>query len=63
MSKDVMTVGEAPVGLLVLEEDGELICKSEYHLDSGACDCVIVETGECYCGEGDKALCHPVTVK
>jgi hypothetical protein len=52
------TVGDAPVGLLVLM-DGTVICKSEYRLPSGACECVIVDGGETFHGEGDSARCLP----
>jgi hypothetical protein len=63
LSEELITVGDAPVGLLVLR-DGTLICKSEYHLSNdGPCECIIVDSGEYYHGEGDKAICHAVVVK
>jgi len=49
------------VGLLLLD-DGEIICKSEYHTAAGRCDCTIVSTGEHYCGEGDDARCVPLLI-
>ena len=61
-SSDIVSVGDAPVGLLLLCE-GTLICKSEYKCKDGQCECIIVESGERYCGKGDKALCHPVIVQ
>lgn len=60
-SSDIVTVGDAPVGLLLLC-DGTLICKSEYRGADGRCECIIVETGERYCGKGDQARCHPLVV-
>ena len=62
------TVGEAPVGLLLLR-DGALLCKTEYtHPETEAdpmkrrCTVFIVASGEYYCGEGDAARCRPVLV-
>ena len=55
------TVGEAPVGLLILT-DGCLICKTEYRLPNGRAECYIVESGECYHGEGDAAECLPLRI-
>lgn len=51
-------VGDAPVGLLLLES-GEIICKSEYKRNDGQCECIIVGSGEYYWGEGDNGMCVP----
>lgn len=56
------TVGDAPVGLLLLN-NGELICKSEYRLPDGRCECTIVSSGEAFCGNGNSEKCKPVIVK
>ena len=61
LSEKVTTVRQAPVGLLLLEKNGNLIVKSEYRLH-GKCECIIVSSGEHYCGEGDDALCKSVIV-
>lgn len=58
----VQTVGQAPVGLLLLD-DGTLICKSEYKTDDARCDCTIVSSGEKYYGDGDGALCRHLVIK
>jgi len=64
VSEVVTTVGEAPCGLLRLEKCGALIVKSEYHLSNdGPCECIIVESGEYYVGEGDKAVCRAMIVR
>ncbi len=51
------TVEDAPVGLLLLE-NGTIICKSEYKTQRKdgqyTCDCIIVSSGENYCGGDDK---------
>lgn len=62
LSEEQTTVGAAPFGLLWLLNLSMLICKSEYHLPSGACECIIVESGESYAG-GDEALCQAIVVK
>ncbi len=61
-SSDIIKVGDAPVGLLLLC-DGTLICKTEHKRSDGQCECVIVESGENYCGKGDAALCHPIILQ
>lgn len=55
------TVGRAPVGLLQLE-DGTLLCKSEYRLPNGACECIIISSGEFFHGQGDSARCKPLSM-
>lgn len=54
------TVAEAPVGLLQLE-NGTFICKSEYST-GGSPDCIIVDSGERYCGGYDQK-CKSVVIK
>lgn len=54
------TVGSAPVGLLLLN-DGTIICKSEYRTNN-KCDCIIVASGENYCGDGDNAECRTLRI-
>jgi len=54
-------VRDAPVGLLLLNS-GTIICKSEYRTN-GRCDCIIIESGENYCGEGDNAECVSLYIK
>lgn len=64
VSEVVTTVGEAQCGLLRLEKCGTLIVKSEYRLSNdGPCECIIVESGEYYHGEGDKAACRALIVQ
>jgi len=60
----LVSVGDAPVGLIELEESGEIICKSEYRSGKkqNTCECVIVDTGENYCG-GDDLLGWPLIVQ
>ena len=58
LTGDRISVGDAPVGLLYLTDCQEIICKSEYVLN-GACECVIVSSGENYCG-GDDQICIPI---
>lgn len=50
------TVGTAPIGLLLLENDGTIICKSEYRYtnDEFRCECIIINSGEYYCGGDDR---------
>jgi len=48
----VYTVNDAPVGLLYIIDSGTIICKSEYSTN-GSPDCIIVSSGENYCG-GNK---------
>ena len=55
------TVGEAPIGLVLMRESGELVMKTEYRSSSG-CECYIVSSGERYHGAGDKGVCFPVVV-
>lgn len=43
------TVNLAPVGLLMLD-DHTIICKSEYYAEDGNAECIIVRSGENYCG-------------
>jgi hypothetical protein len=57
----IMSVDDAPPGLFLLEESGELICKSEYITNNG-CKCIIVSSGENYCGSGDE-LCRPIIIQ
>jgi len=52
---DLITVREAPVGLFLIEDSGEVICISEYSTNSKR-DAYIVSSGENYCGQGDEAL-------
>jgi hypothetical protein len=54
ITEETMTVREAPVGLLILEDGGEVIVKTEYQQD-GSCECYIVSSGERFHGKGDKA--------
>jgi hypothetical protein len=61
LTEESMTVGEAPVGLLLLES-GELIMKTEYATNENVCECYIVSSGERYHGEGNRALCRAMTV-
>lgn len=57
----LVMVGDAPVGLIELEESGEIICKSEYKNTQKQCDCIIVSSGENYCG-GDEKLGWPLII-
>lgn len=63
LSEEKMTVGEAPVGLLKLE-DGCLIVKTEYyHDDQKRCMCFLVSSGEYYCGDGNDAYCQALEIE
>lgn len=59
--QEEITVAEAPVGLFLLS-DGTLICKSEYKINNH-CDCIIVESGEHYRGDGDAAKGNSIIVR
>jgi hypothetical protein len=54
ITEEVMTVLDAPVGLLILEDSGEVIMKTEYR-EGDSCECYIVSSGERFHGDGDKA--------
>jgi hypothetical protein len=61
----LVTVKDAPVGLIKLKYSEELICKSEETLwrhNLRQCDCTIVSTGEQYCG-GDDKLGWPLIIQ
>jgi hypothetical protein len=60
-AEKVTTVGEAPVGLLILEDSAEMIMKTEYR-EADHCICYIVASGEYYHGDGDAAKCKPVII-
>ena len=60
-SEEMTTVEEAPIGLLFLENTGIIILKTEYTKDE-RCECYIVDSGEKYHGEGNKARCFPLIV-
>ena len=57
----MMTVGDAPVGLFQLDDDGEIICISEYYTGEKR-DAIIVSSGENYFGEGNAAYGYPLTI-
>lgn len=55
------TVGQAPIGLLLLKDSGEFILKTEYK-EHNRSTCYIVSSGEYYHGEGDDAVVYQVTL-
>lgn len=66
MALEQVTIRDTPVGLLLVTLRGQLLCKSEYKLDTSAvdklCECIIVETGEYWSG-GDDAECKPLILQ
>lgn len=63
VTEEMMTAREAPIGLLRLEKNGELILKTEYFHPDGTVMAYIADGGERFCGDGDEALCRAVVVK
>jgi hypothetical protein len=55
------TVNNAPVGLLIVEGAGILICKSKFRDDTKECECIIIETGDKFIG-GGETVCRPAIV-
>lgn len=55
-------VKDAPIGLFVLEDSGELICISEYNLPGGSRQAIIVSSGEYYHGRGDEGEGYPIII-
>ncbi len=62
ITEETMTVREAPVGLLLVEESGETILKTEYANNDGVCECYIVSSGERFCGKGNDAEVRAVAL-
>lgn len=67
--EDLIRVGDAPVGLFIIEDCGEIICISEYRSGPDSKpqhewsrDAIIVSSGENYCGEGDEALGYSLVI-
>ena len=58
--EDMVRIIDAPPGLILLDNN-QLICKSEYVVD-GNCECIIVASGEYYCG-GNEKMGQPVMVQ
>lgn len=54
-------IEDAPAGLLLLD-NGSIICKSEYKNTTGLPECIIVDSGEYYCGPVDAA-CRSLIIK
>ena len=55
ITEETMTVKDAPVGLLIVEDSGEVIMKTEYANNDGVCECYIVSSGERFWGKGNAA--------
>lgn len=61
VTKETMTVLEAPIGLLLCEDSGQIILKTEYS-DDKACECYIVSSGERFHGKGNDTIVQALAI-